>query len=143
MNFSDLLTPANVMLVVVLFIQIYKLARPMLMKTESGKDVVDTVDRAWKFVYDKAGPIYLIVEAMAMKGLIDKTDKSARFLGELREEAWKHRIRLSPEQESEAMFIARTNAAADHQPGVALPELVSVAEIRPQNPLMALPVTPK
>lgn|GEM_PF-5940964 len=129
MNFSEHLTPANVMVCLVLAIQIYKLARPFLAKTERGAAVVSAVDNSWAFIYDKAPLLYGIVEALAEKGIISKGDKANRFLEELRGEALKHQISLQPQHEAEAKFIARSLAAKDHQPGTVVGELVGTLPI--------------
>jgi len=145
MNLTDYLTPANVMLVAVLLIQVYKLARPFMAKTEKGAAIVSTIDRGWGFVADKAPAIFTIVEALAEKNVIKKTDKAGQFLLELRNEAMKHKIDLTPEHEAEAQFIAKTLAAQDHQPALPAGQAIGQAiglPIRPAvpaDPTAALP----
>ncbi|HNV71764.1 MAG TPA: hypothetical protein PKO06_18810 [Candidatus Ozemobacteraceae bacterium] len=105
---------ATVLILIVLVIQVYKLARPMLKGTETGSKIVNTVDTAWAFVYDFSPAIYTIVEALEKKGVIKKEAKASEFLKLLQEEAKKQGVTLAPANEAAAVLQAKTMAAQDH-----------------------------
>lgn len=111
----ELFSATNVMVVVILLIQLYKLLRPALLKTETGAQIVGTVDAAYGFVYEFAPAIYRIVEVGQKKGLFGKDRKPKEFLDLLRDEAKKQGVTLEPAHEATAKLIAADMAAAEHQ----------------------------
>jgi hypothetical protein len=100
---------------IILFIQVFKLARPFLAKTEWGRKLITAYDAGAAFVSETAPIGYRVIEVASKKGLLEKdVTKSAAFLQWLREEAKKQGIALTPEQEAKAALIAADQATDDH-----------------------------
>lgn len=119
---------------VILLIQLYKVARPILPKLGVSEGFLSTMDKAMGFVYDVVPGIYRVVEALASKGKIKPEAKWVEFLKLLDEQARQEGVTLSSAERARAELLVKDLAARDHQPGTING---SVASIVPANPIQA------
>ena len=102
---------------VILLIQLYKVARPILPKLGVSEGFLSTMDKAMGFVYDVVPGIYRVVEALASKGKIKPEAKWVEFLKLLDEQARQEGVTLSSAERARAELLVKDLAARDHQPG--------------------------
>lgn len=125
---------------VILLIQLYKIARPILPKLGISESVLGVADKGLAFVYDVVPGLYRVVEALVTKGKIKPESKWVEFLKLLDEQARQEGVVLSSAERARAELLVKDLAARDHLPEAIATTAINAAAIAAgstANPIQA------